>query len=100
MTVVSMLTLPPRLTAAVHPDCARLHCEVTGSQRVRIFTRTPNASWRALVDLTETADIEDHTPNEIPWMEETREYQAIAMLDGEETDHPSDIVTVTLPGRK
>lgn len=101
---MSTLTSPtfdlcePRLTASLRPGHIRLCCETHGAPAYRVQTRIRGESWVTLVDYCESQHINDHTPATYPGREETREYRAIALCDGEEIGFPSEVVTVTVPG--
>lgn len=87
----------PRLTASLRPGFVRLCCERNGAPAVRLQTRLRGEAWHTLADGVESTHVEDHTPVAVAGCEEVRDYRAIAVWQGEEVGHPSEIVTVTVP---
>jgi hypothetical protein len=88
----------PRLTASLRPGCVRIRCERNGAPALRLQMRYHGTPWYTLLEACDSDHVEDRSPVEIPGCEELREYRAIAVCDGEEVGHPSDIVKVVLPG--
>jgi hypothetical protein len=88
----------PRLTVSLRPGCIRLGCWFNGAQAIRLQMRYKGEPWFTLLDSCESPTIEDRTPVQVPGVEETREYRAIPLWQGEEVGQPSEVVSVTLPG--
>ena len=97
-TSVNLDSCQPRLTASLRPGYVRLRCQGNGAPAIRVITRIRGGDWRALINHCESENIDDYTPAEVSGHEEVREYRIVAMLDDEEVGHPSEIVTVTIPG--
>jgi hypothetical protein len=88
----------PRLTASLRPGKIRLSCWFNGAPAIRLQMRCQGGSWFTLVDACESPSIEDCSPVETPGVDEVREYRVIGVYNGEEIGHPSEVVSVTVPG--
>jgi hypothetical protein len=89
-------TFRPRLTASARPGFVRLTFSSLDGLGMRLQSRFRGDDWRTLIEGTEFAAVDDHTPNEVPGSPELREYRAVPVVEGFEVGEPSEIIAVNV----
>ncbi len=88
----------PELEARGHLGQVRLRFKKRGATDVNLYVRREGeTAWRLVARVSRSPYV-DPTPVAVPGAAETREYQAIGVVQDREIGQPSDTVIVTVPG--
>jgi hypothetical protein len=91
-------SLQPEFTAVITGGHVQLRFKKFGADGVRFYRRKRGeVGWNFLADDT-NSPYDDYGPLAQPGVPEAREYQARALVGGQEVGLPSDIVSVTFGG--
>ena len=88
----------PELEARGYSGQVRLRFKKRGATNVNLYVRREGeTAWRLVARVSRSPYV-DLTPVAVPGVAETREYQAMGMVQDREIGRPSNPVSVTVPG--
>lgn len=91
--------MQPTIKAAAQPGYVRVTGSKDYADLVNIYMRVAGtAAWTLIGIRRQKFPFDDQTSLKTPWVAETREYEARAVVGDDEVGVPSDIVSVTYAG--